>query len=143
MHVPVILGATIVILLGAVHALYTLRSSPRGGPMTPTDDRVRAAMEIHGGLGLAPRIDSSLWTAWVGFNLSHSLGAVAVGLFVGLPALDDFDAALDTGWWVVLALTLPVLYLALSARYWFRDPTIGIALSAALIAVGVIGGLAT
>jgi len=140
MSVLVVIGAAIVVILGAVHALSTMRSSPEGGPMAPTDDTVRAAMEIPGGLGLAPHLDTTLWRAWAGFNLSHSLGVVIVGLVIGIPALSDFDAALGDARWVALALGAPVLYLVISVRYWFRAPTIGIAVAVAMIAIGVVGG---
>ena len=143
MFLPVLLGAAIVLILGVVHGIYTLRSSPSGGPMTPTDPAVREAMSRTGGLGLAPTLDTPLWRAWVGFNLSHSLGVVAVALFVGIPTLVDFDAALDRWWWVAIALAAPPLYLAISIRYWFREPTIGIAAATALLAVGILGGLLT
>ncbi len=80
MHILILLGAAIFVMLGTIHAVYTLRSSPDGGPMTPVRPEVRAAMVEPGGLGLAPRIDSNLWRAWVGFNLSHSVGVVAIGV---------------------------------------------------------------
>lgn len=141
MFVFVVLGGAIVVFLGAAHAVFTLQSSPAGGPMAPTSPDVRAAMDIPGGLGLAPEISTTLWRAWAGFNLSHSLGVVAGGLFTAIPALVAFDAALDNVGWVVGALALPPLYLALSIRYWFDAPTRAISLATVLIWVGVIGGL--
>ena len=141
MSILVIIGAGIVVFLGVAHAIFTLQSSPTGGPMTPTDPTVRMAMQRTGGLGLAPDIETSLFRAWTGFNLSHSLGAIASGLLVALPAITDFDAALDRPWWVVLALVLPPLYLLLSIRYWFAKPTRAIAVATVLITVGIVGGL--
>jgi hypothetical protein len=98
-------------------------------------------MQISGGLGLAPHLDTTLWQAWKGFNLSHSLGAIVGGLLLVVPAAVDFDRALDAPAWVVLALVLPPLYLTLSVRYWFNKPTIGIAVAMGLATVGVLGGL--
>ena len=143
MHLLVIAGAAIVIVLGVAHALLTLKSSPAGGPLAPSDPNVRASMSIRGGLGMAPDLDIPLWQAWAGFNLSHALGVVLGGLVIMLPALADFDAALANDGWLAVALAVPPLYLAISIRYWFRRPTNGIALATLLIGAGVIGGLLT
>lgn len=143
MSLLVVVGAAIIVLLGSVHAVYTFRSQPFRGPMTPTDARVREAMQIPGGLGLAPQIDSTLWKAWIGFNLSHSLGVILIGLVIGIPALSNFEGAIDHRGWVALALLTPAIYLAISIRHWFREPTIGIALAATLITAGLIGGSLT
>lgn len=141
MSILTVIGAAIIVLLGAVHLLYTVQSKPDGGKMTPTDERVQSAMQLTGGLGLAPHIDSSLWRAWVGFNLSHSVGVIVGGLLIGLPALVDFDAAIGSPGWVVAAVVLPPTYLVISIRYWFREPTVGIAAAGSLIVAGVCWGL--
>ena len=137
----VVIGSGIFVALGLLHALLTVQSSPGGGPMAPTDAGVRQAMTVAGGLGLAPDSVTTLWRAWVGFNLSHSLGAVIGGLFVALPAATDFQAALDRPWWVALALAVPPVYLAISNGHWFRGPTTAIAICTGLVMVGVLGGL--
>jgi hypothetical protein len=139
MHIPVLLGAAVFVLLGAIHAVLTLRSRPSGGPMTPVAPVVRDAMVQPGGLGLAPDIDSNLWRAWVGFNLSHSLGVVAIGLMIGVPALSDLEGVSSNSAWLVLAVASPAVYLVLSIRYWFTDPSVGIAIGGALIYAGLIG----
>ena len=136
-------GAVIFALLGTAHAVFTLQSSPAGGPMTPTDPSVAAAMETPGGLGLAPHIDSTLWKAWAGFNLSHSVGAILAALAIAVPVVEDIDAAAGHWAWVGLALIVPPLYLVLSIRYWFDKPTQGISLATALVYAGTILALAT
>ena len=141
MSLLVVIGAAVVVLLGSAHLAFTLQSTPAGGPLTPTDDRVRAAMELTGGLGMAPALRTTLWKAWFGFNLSHSIGVVAIGLVVGVPALVDFDDAIGRWWWVATAFVAPAVYLVISIRYWFRNPTAGITLAAVLIWSGVIAGL--
>lgn len=139
MHIPVVFGASILVFLGLVHAHFTLKSTPAGGPMTPVTPAVRAAMVQPGGLGLAPHIESSLWRAWVGFNLSHSLGVVAIGLGIALPAAIDLEQAASNPGWVVLAVAAPMTYLVLSMRYWFKNPTIGITVGGLAIYGGLIG----
>lgn len=139
MHILILIGAGIFVFLGSVHAIYTFRSTPAGGPMTPVTPAVREAMVHPGGLGLAPNIDSSLWRAWVGFNLSHSLGVVVIGLAIAIPALLDLEDAATHAGWLSLAIAAPAVYLALSVRYWFRSPTIGITVGGLAIYAGLIG----
>lgn len=72
---------------------------------------------------------TSVWLAWVGFNFSHGLGAVAFGAFVLLVGrtASSFEA-LASGC-VPLAVAVSGAYLWLAVRYWFRTPIIGCALS--------------
>lgn len=143
MQILILTGAAIVLLLGVAHAVLTLQSRPSGGPLTPTDTTVTAAMQRPGGLGLAPDYETTLWRAWVGFNLSHAIGVIVAALVLAVPVIDDFDAALDHPGWLALAFALPPLYLILSIRHWFDAPTRGIAVATVLILAGTIGGLLT
>ena len=140
-YLPVIIGGSILLLLGFVHLVLTLQSSPAGGPMTPTDPTTRQAMERIGGLGLAPDIETSLWRSWVGFNLSHSVGVIVIALVVIVPAATDLEGAVANPWWLAAALGLPPVFLLLSIRYWFKNPTVGITLAGALIWGGVAAAL--
>ncbi|MEM0962950.1 MAG: hypothetical protein AAGK21_10500, partial [Bacteroidota bacterium] len=106
------------------------------------DDEVRKAMSIVGGLGLEPSIRTTLWKAWVGFNLSHSLGVVAIGALIGIPVLRQGGIPLDDPFWMATALAAPWLYLVISIRYWFKQPTHAIGLASALITAGVLTDLA-
>lgn len=142
MSVLVLIGSGILLLLGVVHAVLTIQSTPEGGPMMPTNPETRAAMSVVGGLGIAPDLATTLWKAWIGFNLSHSLGMVMVGLIIGFPVASNGAIPAGNMWWLGCALILPWVYLWLSVRYWFSKPTQGIAVAAVLILAGTIGQLA-
>jgi hypothetical protein len=124
-------GSSPFILLGVAHALATPQSPDDGKGLSPADPGVGEAM-ARSGLLLTRRTD--MWKAWVGFNLSHSLGAVLFGVVVLLAGRSQrvFDA--EAAWFVPLALLVSVAYLALGVRYWFRTPILGIALSVLLFA---------
>ncbi|MEL6612899.1 MAG: hypothetical protein AAFQ53_12440 [Bacteroidota bacterium] len=139
MHWLVVTGAGLLVLLGVAHALLTLTSKREGGGMTPTDPRVQEAMGVVGGLGLAPDLQTTLWRAWVGFNLSHALGLVVSGLVIGLPPLLGSSVPLENAWWLVAALALPTTYSIVSARYWFQQPTTALSLATLLICAGLLG----
>lgn len=142
MFVLILVGSAIIVLLGVAHTVFTIRSTPDGGPMMPTNDETRAAMSVVGGLGVAPELKSTLWKAWIGFNFSHSLGLVVVGLVIGGPVALSGTVPLGNVWWLACALVLPGIYLWLSVQYWFSKPTQGIAAAAVLILLGIIGQVA-
>jgi hypothetical protein len=89
---------------------------------------------------LTKRVD--VWRGWVGFNLSHSLGAVAFGAFalaVGRSA-DSFAAqAAVCG---PLAVAVSGAFLSIGVRYWFRTPIVGCAVAFACFALSWILRLA-
>ena len=72
-------GALPFVFLGTAHAIFTpLRASDRKG-LSPDDPALIDAM-TRAHVRLTRRVD--LWSTWIGFNLSHSLGAVLFGVFV-------------------------------------------------------------
>ena len=124
-------GGAVFVLLGILHAVYTVGDERHPRRIVPEDPAVREAM-AGTGVRLA-RGGTSMWRAWLGFNLSHSLGAVLFGAFA---------MALGNAWvepapprfLILLPLGVAVIYLGLSLRYWFRIPTAGIALAVACFA---------
>ena len=124
-----IAGAWPFILLGAAHALATpLRVEERKG-LSPSDPGLAEQM-TRATVRLTRRTD--LWRAWVGFNLSHSLGAVAFGLLVVVAGRSQTSFAAEGPFLAPLALMISSSYLALAVRFWFRTPIVGCAISATL-----------
>ena len=70
----VLVGASIFLLLGTLHGVLTL-IDVIGPPryFTPRDAALRQAMQDS---TLAIHPATNLWRAWLGFNLSHSLGVM-------------------------------------------------------------------
>ena len=134
----VIIGAGIFLFLGFAHAVFTLQSSPDGGPMMPTNPKVIAAMNIPGGLGMAPDLQTTLFRAWIGFNLSHSLGVIVIAGVVLRHAIADLAMAVDQPWFLVMVFAVPASYFLLAVKYWFDKPRNAIALATTLVWAGVL-----
>ena len=132
------IGAGIILVMGIGHAVFTAQSTPEGGPMMPTNPQVLAAMNTRGGIGMAPDIDSNLFSAWIGFNLSHAFGIIAIAGIVMYHVIADFGAALDEPWFLLLIGAVPVVYLGLAVRYWFDDPRNGILIATSLLWTGAL-----
>jgi hypothetical protein len=79
-------GSVPFVLLGIAHALATPQSPSDRRGLSPHDPSLTEAMS-RATVRLTRRTD--LWRAWVGFNLSHSLGAVAFGIVVLLVGRSD------------------------------------------------------
>ncbi len=124
----VILAASIFLALGMIHGMFTLKDLKRPRAFTPRDPSLRTAMQ-NSGIALHPAIN--LWDAWMGFNLTHSLGIVLFGgafLYVGIVAPDAFaQSVLLQG----CAISVSAIYLVLSIRFFFSKPAIGSAVATA------------
>ena len=110
-------------VLGGLHAIYTVLDLRNPRRLVPVDPSVAQAM-ANSALRL-PRGGTDMWRAWIGFNLSHSLGLL---LFAALAAWAGFRVnTLPVGIMPVLTL-IGCIYLVLAMRYWFRIPAIGVAI---------------
>jgi len=73
-------SAAVIFALGALHLWYTFR----GNKLHPRDPELCARLEQ------APLVltrQTTMWKAWVGFNASHSFGALLFGAIYGYLAL--------------------------------------------------------
>ncbi len=119
-------GAVPFLLLGTAHALHTPRRRDERKGLSPSDLALAESMARSRVL-LTGRTD--MWRAWVGFNLSHSLGAVVFGVLVVLLGRTPASFAYNAAVFLPLAVVVSIAYLSLGVAYWFRTPVIGIALS--------------
>jgi hypothetical protein len=121
-----VIGALPFIVLGLAHAAATPQTPAHARGLSPRDPAIRDAM-AKDSLLLTRR--TSLWLAWVGFNLSHSLGAVLFGAVVVLIGRSRASFEAQAGVFLPLSVLVSAIYLVLGLRYWFRTPIIGIALA--------------
>ena len=126
------IGGGIFVVLGLLHAIYTFLDIRRPRRLVPDDPAVSAAM-ARSPVRLA-RGGMTMWRAWVGFNFSHSLGAVLFGaLCIYAGAVVDTGGV--SGWMLLLLCAIGLTYLAIGALYWFRIPIAGIAIATACLLV--------
>jgi len=119
-------GAVPFVMLGLAHVAATPQTPADAKGLSPRDPAVRDAM-AHDTVLLTRR--TTLWLAWVGFNLSHSLGAILFGVLALLigRTLASFEA--QAGVFLPFTVVVSAVYLALGVRYWFRTPIVGISCS--------------
>jgi len=117
-HTLFVASGAIFVVLGLMHAIYTLLDQRHPRRLVPVDAEVMRAMQGTG-VRLARGSAGSMWQAWIGFNLSHSLGAIVFGAWTATSGSS-------------LALPVAAIYLAIGWRGWFWIPN-------ACIAVATLG----
>jgi len=119
-------------LMGLGHFLGTVIDVFTPFLFTPVDGRVKEEM-VKAVILITDR--TTLWDAWLGFNLSHGLGVFLFG-FIFL-TLARRDYCLITGERFILPLCVftASAYLALSIIFWFYLPAAGCAVVLSCYAV--------
>lgn len=133
-RILVAVGSALIFWLGLMH----LRLTFVGDKLTPVDKALQADMQR-----VAPVIsnETTMWKAWVGFNASHSLGALLFGLIYGYLALAH-PALLFQSWFLLgVGAALYGAYLWLGATYWFSAPFFAIGVAALTYLGGAIWGV--
>lgn len=125
------LSALIILLLGSAHLWLTVH----GNKLHPRNPGLKEQLELA---HLRITGETSFWKAWIGFNASHSYGAILFGFVYGYLALFHAGFLFDS----TFLLSLGMLYLLglvfLGRKYWFSRPFYAISAAAALYAASLI-----
>jgi hypothetical protein len=124
------LSAAVILGLGAIHLIYTFW----GPKLLPRDRALQATMKTT---TLVISDETTLWKTWIGFNASHSLGAILFGLVYGYLALVHPAFLFQSGFLVLVGFAALVSYALLGKAYWFSTPLTGILIALACFAGGV------
>src|SRR4029077_14353946 len=91
-----------------------------GGPkLTPRDPELQSSMSQ-----IVPVItkETTMWRAWVGFNASHSVGAILFGLVFGFLAFGSLQTPLSVSVPARFGLAMLGGFVVLGKVYWFSAP---------------------
>lgn len=130
-QVLLIASAVILLLLGTLHLFYTVASNK----FSPRDQELESRLK-----SVSPVISrqTTMWKAWVGFNLSHSIGAIFFGAVYCYLALAHALILFQSYVLLGLGATVLIGYLVLAKLYWFSVPFRGIALALGLYLAAVV-----
>jgi hypothetical protein len=114
-QVLLVASAAIILTLGILHLVYTF-SGPK---LHPRDPDLQARMRE-----VQPVItrETTMWKAWIGFNASHSCGAILFGVIYGYLALVHTAFLFESAFLCALGALFLAGYLALGRLYWFSVP---------------------
>lgn len=114
-----ITGASIFIILGTIHLFYTFFSNKFSVRDKQTEDLMKKTFPV-----LTKK--TTMWKAWIGFNASHSIGAIFFGVVNLYFGELHFELLKKSGWWLTFMLLVCLFYLFLGFKYWFIIPRTGI-----------------
>jgi hypothetical protein len=118
-------SAGVVLMLGVIHVVLTLFSN-KFQPREPMlESRLKEVSPIL-------TRQTTMWKAWVGFNLSHSFGLIFFGLIYGYLALVHGPLLFASPFLLTVGAALLGGYLFLCRRYWFSAPFRGVLLATVL-----------
>ena len=132
MMVGALLGIAglIYIVLGTLHALFTLFDERNPRRLAPDDPAVVTAMQ-NSKVRLS-RGATTMWQAWISFNLTHSLAAILLGTAC-LIVMAHMGLFVFSPWALFALAGVSALFALIGQRYWFGVPRTG-----TLIATGFL-----
>jgi hypothetical protein len=118
-QILLIFGAAIFGFLGSAHLIHTFFTNS----FMASDKEVVTGMQKS---TLVLTNETTMWKAWIGFNASHSLGAMLFSIVYILLAVFHMEIIIETKIFIWLAVSNAMAYLYLAKKYWFSKPFIGI-----------------
>jgi len=113
------LGSMIFVVFGSIHLYYTFFSNK----FSSRNEKVLG--EMKSSFPILTK-ETTIWKAWIGFNASHSSGAIFIGV-VNFYLVSRYfnDLQYDHFFFLFNILTV-AFYAWLARKYWFKIPFIGI-----------------
>ena len=123
-------GSLPFILLGSIHLIYTFSTNK----FSTRNSQLEAEMKVS-----SPILTSqtTMWKAWIGFNGSHSLGAIYFGI-INFCLAAIHATILRHPIFILINLMTVAFYLWLAIRYWFSIPLKGIIIAFVLMLVASV-----
>jgi hypothetical protein len=124
-------AAAIALVLGLLHLFYTYN----GTKLHPRDEALKARMQE-----VAPGItrETTMWRTWIGFNASHSFGAIFFGLVYAYLPLAQPRMLFESPFLLAVGLALLAGYVVLGRLYWFSTPFRGVVAATVLYVLGLV-----
>lgn len=140
-----IAGAVAFMGAGGGHALAAVFDTIRPTFFTPVEDSIRSTMEtttfrFRRMWPLADDVAPSMWRLWLGFNISHGVGAFVFGLLCLLLATHNFTLVDSIDALRPLTVAVAAAYFVLSLRFWFYVPAIITGCATAFFTIAALSG---
>jgi hypothetical protein len=124
-------SAFIIGFLGFMHLLITFR----GNKLHPRSAGLFTAMQSE---PLVITRQTTVWKAWIGFNASHSYGALLFAFVFGYLALAQSALFFASPYLQVTGMLMLLGYCHLGFRYWFSVPFRGIVIATILYLAAIV-----
>lgn len=132
--VLMVASAAVLFALGTAHLIFTFV----GPKLTPRDPALQVRMTE-----VSPVItkEATMWSFWIGFNISHSMAAMLFGLIYGFLAIVHGDLLFSSPYLLAVGLLTVGGLFVVGKVYWFSAPFIGIGISLVCYVASIIAAL--
>jgi len=127
----VLIASSIFLILGTIHIVYTFFTNKFLARDDETNKKMKSTSPILTN-------ETSVWNAWIGFNASHSAGAMFIGLINIMLVCQHFEVYQNSFNILLLDICTGLFYLFLAKKYWFKIPLIGILIATSCFIVAIL-----
>ncbi|MES2329513.1 MAG: hypothetical protein V4539_07920 [Bacteroidota bacterium] len=115
-------GSLIITILGSLHLYYTFFTNK----FSSRNEKMVQDMKTS-----FPNLTrrTTMWNAWIGFNASHSSGAMFIGIINFYLAFNYFTLLRSDHFFFLFSIVTMGFYGWLGKKYWFNIPFAGIIVS--------------
>lgn len=128
-------GAFPLLVLGSLHLYFTLKDLKQPKIIVPRSPDLISRMQSD---KLRLTRETTVWRAWLGFNISHSIAVLFVGATYMYLALRYSELLTDD---IIVRWAGPMLacvFVVLSKTFWFSRPFYGSLVAALFMTIGAV-----
>ncbi len=127
----ILIASSIFLILGTMHLIYTFFTNKFLARDSETTQKMKETSPIL-------TKETTVWNAWIGFNASHSTGAIFIGLINILLVTQHFEVYQNSFNILLLDICTGIFYLFLAKKYWFKIPLIGILIATSCFIISLL-----
>ncbi len=130
-----VLGTLPLLVLGTAHLVFTLKDHRLPRFIVPRSTALIHQMQSE---PLRLTHETDMWRAWIGFNISHSIAVLLLGVGYLYLSLEHFQLLTADIFMLWTAPSLAWVFVILSRFFWFSKPFRGSLISAILFTAGAV-----
>ena len=113
------IGSIIIVILGSIHLYYTFFTNKFFSRNEKMIDEMKSPSPVL-------TKGTTMWNAWIGFNASHSSGAIFIGIINFYLAIQYFTVLQSDNFFFLFNILTIGFYAWLAKKYWFKIPFAGL-----------------
>ena len=113
------IGSIIIAVLGSLHLYYTFFTNKFSSRNAEAEEEMKTSFPVL-------TKETTMWKAWIGFNASHSSGAIFIGIINFYLAAQYFTILQSDHFFFLFNILTLGFYVYIAKKYWFKNPLIGV-----------------
>jgi hypothetical protein len=113
------IGSIIIVILGSIHLYYTFFTNNFFSRNEKMIEEMKSTSPVL-------TKGTTMWNVWIGFNASHSSGAIFIGIINFYLAIQYFTVLQSDNFFFLFNILTIGFYVWLAKKYWFKIPFAGL-----------------